>query len=119
MSVLDGGHDYIKRGEFAFQLQPRFASAAGTVGRLGVFDHEAFVAAGLRSVKERVEFAGGGGLEDGDADDLGGWQNWSRAVRRARLVVDCGVGCGQRLPKAQFSLRLCVSVVNGFSFGLQ
>ena len=44
------------------------------VGRLGVLDHQAFVASGLRGIEKLVEFLRRRGLEYRGADHLSGWR---------------------------------------------
>ena len=56
VSVLDGGDHYIKRRQLPFQLQPGLSAPPRGVGGFGIFDHQAFVAAGLGSVEEAIEF---------------------------------------------------------------
>ena len=46
VAVLGAGDDDVERGEFALQLDPREAAAAGLVDGVGGLDHHAFVGAG-------------------------------------------------------------------------
>ena len=56
VAVLDRRDHHVERGQFALELEPRFAAPSGSVGRRGVLDHQAFVAAGLRGFKQLIEF---------------------------------------------------------------
>ena len=56
VAVLDCGDHHVQCGQFALELQPRFAAPPGSVRRLGIFDHQAFVAPGLRRFKQLIEF---------------------------------------------------------------
>src|SRR5258706_4672277 len=55
VSVFDGGHNHVERGQFAFELQPRLAATAGSVAPLEVLDHQAFVAASAGCDKELLD----------------------------------------------------------------
>ena len=50
---LDADDDAIERRQRALELQPAVAAPAGRVGRVGVLDHQALVAALLRRVEDR------------------------------------------------------------------
>src|SRR4051812_15608265 len=45
MPILGCGDDAVERGQVRLELQPRLATTAGGVERVGVFQDEAFVAA--------------------------------------------------------------------------
>ncbi len=56
VAVLDRRDHHVERGQFALELQPRLPAPSGSVGRRGIFDHQAFVAAGLGRFKQLIEF---------------------------------------------------------------
>ena len=77
VSVFGGGNYNVEGSHLTFQLQPRLSTPAGRVKRFGIFDHQAFVAAGLGGVEERIEFGWRRCLEHGSPNQ----------VRRVSFVV--------------------------------
>ena len=70
MAVLGSGDDDVEGGEFALELEPCQAAAAGLVDGVGSLDHDAFVGAGA-----------GGGV--GAVDVLGGFDQAGRGEDEA------------------------------------
>src|SRR6266566_1126258 len=69
VSVLDRGYDDIERREFALELEPRLTAPPGSVARVEILDHQAFVAAGTSRRKEVFNVIGGVSRRDRSADD--------------------------------------------------
>ena len=59
MAVLGSGDDDVEGGEFAFELDPGESAAAGLVGGIGGFDHDALVGASAGSGVGAVDVFGG------------------------------------------------------------
>ena len=91
MAVFDGGYDHIQGRQFAFQLEPGFPAAARRVCGFRIFDHEAFVATGLRGFEELIEFLRCGSAKRRGADDRGGYFVFFRGVERQTGLRASGI----------------------------